>query len=93
MTNTESTTNTQSTTNQNAADATQLGANDATDIRPFRIAIPQADLDDLDRRLAGTRLPAEAPGDDWSYGTPTTTCVTCWATGSRSSTGVSRKSA
>ncbi|WP_243062093.1 epoxide hydrolase family protein [Humibacter sp. RRB41] len=63
MTNTES-------TNQNAADATQLDANDATDLRPFRIAIPQADLDDLDRRLAGTRLPAEAPGDDWSYGTP-----------------------
>ena len=42
----------------------------AADIRPFRVEIPQADLDDLDRRLAGTRLPAEAPGDDWSYGTP-----------------------
>lgn len=41
-----------------------------TDIRPFRVAIPQADLDDLNDRLARTRLPQAAPGDDWSYGTP-----------------------
>ena len=39
-------------------------------IRPFRIEIPQADLDDLQDRLARTRLPQPAPGDDWSYGTP-----------------------
>jgi pimeloyl-ACP methyl ester carboxylesterase len=41
-----------------------------SDIRPFRIEIPQADLDDLQERLARTRLPIPAPGDDWDYGTP-----------------------
>ena len=39
-------------------------------IRPFPIDIAQADLDDLQRRLARTRYPAPAPGDDWDYGTP-----------------------
>jgi pimeloyl-ACP methyl ester carboxylesterase len=39
-------------------------------IRPFRVAIPQADLDDLADRLARTRLPQAAPGDDWDAGTP-----------------------
>ena len=39
-------------------------------IRPFRIEVPQADLDDLDARLARTRLPQAAPGDDWTYGVP-----------------------
>lgn len=42
----------------------------ALDIRPFTVAIPDADLTDLQRRLAQTRYPAAAPGDDWSYGTP-----------------------
>jgi len=41
-----------------------------TDIRPFRVEIPQADLDDLNDRLARTRFPAAAPGDDWTYGVP-----------------------
>ncbi|MFI6424539.1 epoxide hydrolase family protein [Promicromonospora sp. NPDC050880] len=41
-----------------------------TDIRPFRIAIPQADLDDLADRLARTRFAPAAPGDSWDYGTP-----------------------
>ena len=39
-------------------------------IRPFKIEIAQTDLDDLLDRLARTRLPVEAPGDDWDYGTP-----------------------
>jgi epoxide hydrolase len=39
-------------------------------IRPFRIEVAQADLDDLQARLARTRLPQPAPGDDWDYGTP-----------------------
>ncbi|MGR0220123.1 epoxide hydrolase family protein [Agromyces sp. ZXT2-6] len=41
-----------------------------TDIRPFTIAVPQADLDDLADRLARTRLPQPAPADDWTTGTP-----------------------
>jgi pimeloyl-ACP methyl ester carboxylesterase len=41
-------------------------------IRPFRIEIPQAELDDLRRRLANTRRPDPVPGDepDWSRGIP-----------------------
>jgi pimeloyl-ACP methyl ester carboxylesterase len=42
----------------------------STDIRPFRVDIAQADIDDLKERLARTRLPEAAPGDDWDYGTP-----------------------
>ncbi|MEU4385069.1 epoxide hydrolase [Promicromonospora sp. NPDC023805] len=44
--------------------------NTAADIRPFRIEIPQADLDDLADRLARTRFAPAAPGDSWDYGTP-----------------------
>ncbi|TDC41859.1 epoxide hydrolase [Micromonospora sp. KC213] len=39
------------------------------DIRPFRIAIPQADLDDLAARLAATRWP-ELPDVGWQRGVP-----------------------
>src|SRR5258708_29189555 len=39
-------------------------------IRPFRIAIPQADLDDLRERLARTRWPDELPSVGWSRGVP-----------------------
>ncbi|MET8979618.1 epoxide hydrolase family protein [Streptomyces sp. NPDC004539] len=39
-------------------------------IHPFRIDIPQADLDDLHDRLDRTRWPAEIPGSGWSYGVP-----------------------
>jgi len=41
-----------------------------TTIRPFRIEIPAADLDDLARRLAATRLPRPAAVDDWELGPP-----------------------
>ncbi|WP_433145380.1 epoxide hydrolase family protein [Actinomadura nitritigenes] len=40
-------------------------------INPFRIDIPQADLDDLHDRLARTRWPDDLPGVGWSYGVPT----------------------
>lgn len=40
------------------------------EIRPFRIAIPQAELDDLRDRLARTRWPDELPGVGWNYGVP-----------------------
>jgi epoxide hydrolase len=41
-----------------------------TEIRPFRIDIPQSELDTLAAKLAGARLPAPLPGDDWSTGVP-----------------------
>ena len=40
------------------------------EIHPFRIEVPQADLDDLTDRLARTRFAPAAPGDSWDYGTP-----------------------
>jgi epoxide hydrolase len=41
-----------------------------TKIRPFRIDIPQADLDDLRERLHRTRWPDELPGVGWTRGVP-----------------------
>jgi epoxide hydrolase len=41
-----------------------------TEIRPFRIDIPQAALDDLRGRLARTRWADELPGVGWDYGVP-----------------------
>jgi pimeloyl-ACP methyl ester carboxylesterase len=38
------------------------------EIRPFRIAIPQADLDDLKFRLSRTRWPEALPEAGWKYG-------------------------
>jgi pimeloyl-ACP methyl ester carboxylesterase len=44
----------------------------ATDeIRPFRIDIPQAALDDLAAKLDAARWPAPLPGDGWDTGVPT----------------------
>ncbi|MEU8607252.1 epoxide hydrolase [Actinoplanes sp. NPDC048791] len=40
------------------------------DIEPFRIAIPDADLDELHRRLTAARWPAELPGTGWTRGIP-----------------------
>ncbi|MEU4345725.1 epoxide hydrolase [Nocardia sp. NPDC023852] len=42
----------------------------SADIRPFRIQIPQADLDDLHDRLARTRWSAQLPGTGWDRGIP-----------------------
>ncbi|HZN76737.1 MAG TPA: epoxide hydrolase [Micromonosporaceae bacterium] len=39
-------------------------------MRPFRIEIPQADLDDLRDRLARTRWPDELPDVGWDRGVP-----------------------
>src|SRR5262249_40314527 len=41
-------------------------------MKPFRIDIPQAQLDDLQRRLAHTRWPDELPAVGWSRGVPLT---------------------
>ena len=43
---------------------------DNSDIRPFRIDIPQTEVEDLRGRLAGTRWPQGSPGDGWSRGVP-----------------------
>jgi epoxide hydrolase len=42
----------------------------SSELSPYRVEIPQADLDDLADRLARTRFPDELPGVDWSYGVP-----------------------
>ncbi len=39
-------------------------------MEPFRIDVPQADLDDLHERLDRTRWPEELPGSGWDYGVP-----------------------
>ncbi|MFI7224180.1 epoxide hydrolase family protein [Nonomuraea angiospora] len=44
--------------------------NESTEILPFRIDIPQADLDSLRDRLARTRWPDELPDVGWTYGVP-----------------------
>ena len=36
---------------------------------PFELRVPEADLDDLNARLARTRWPDEAPDSPWAYGT------------------------
>ncbi|MFE0254719.1 epoxide hydrolase family protein [Streptomyces sp. NPDC059010] len=41
-----------------------------TDITPFRIDIPQSQLDDLHARLDRIRWPDELPGVGWEYGIP-----------------------
>ena len=43
-----------------------------TDIKPFVIDIPQADLEDLHDRLDRTRWSADLPGVGWSRGVPVT---------------------
>jgi pimeloyl-ACP methyl ester carboxylesterase len=45
----------------------------ATEIRPFTIDIPEADLDDLRARLAATRWPEKETVDDLSQGVPLAT--------------------
>ncbi|WP_181773485.1 epoxide hydrolase family protein [Amycolatopsis pittospori] len=39
-------------------------------LSPFKIAVPQRDLDDLAARLANTRWPDEIDGVGWGLGTP-----------------------
>ncbi|MDF2740821.1 MAG: putative hydrolase [Actinomycetia bacterium] len=42
----------------------------SSEIRPFRIEVPQADLDDLRDRLHRTRWPSQLPGAGWRRGVP-----------------------
>ncbi|MEE1938656.1 epoxide hydrolase [Streptomyces sp. TRM 70361] len=40
------------------------------EILPFRIDIPQSDLDELHDRLSRARLPRQLPGEGWNRGVP-----------------------
>src|SRR5579864_3437251 len=40
------------------------------DVTPFKVHVPQAELDDLKKRLAGARWPDRGPAADWSEGVP-----------------------
>jgi pimeloyl-ACP methyl ester carboxylesterase len=40
------------------------------ELRPYRVDIPQSDLDDLAGRLSRTRFPDELSDAGWSYGVP-----------------------
>ena len=54
------------------------------DIRPYRIDVPNAVLDDLQERLARTRWPDAETVDDWSQGIPlayTRELADYWASG------------
>ena len=39
-------------------------------MQPYRLDIPQTDLDDLRERLTRTRWGASLPGADWERGVP-----------------------
>ncbi|WP_433274178.1 epoxide hydrolase family protein [Actinosynnema sp. CS-041913] len=43
----------------------------SSEIRPFRVAVPQSELDDLNARLDAARWPDQLPDVGWSQGTPT----------------------
>ncbi|WP_144715270.1 epoxide hydrolase family protein [Curtobacterium pusillum] len=47
---------------------TPLTTRPADDVRPFRVDVPQAAIDDLRRRLAATRWPDPETVPDWSQG-------------------------
>lgn len=44
----------------------------STAVRPFRVEVPDAAIDDLKDRLARTRWAPDTPGEGWSRGVPTT---------------------
>jgi microsomal epoxide hydrolase len=49
--------------------STNVPASASSEIRPFRIEVPDAVLADLRERLARTRWPDQIPGTGWEYGT------------------------
>src|SRR5262245_29205234 len=50
--------------------ASQGTAADSGAVRPFRVEVPQAEIDDLRRRIADTRWPEKETVDDDSQGVP-----------------------
>jgi hypothetical protein len=63
----------------------------STEIRPFRIDIPQADLDDLDERLVRVRFPDELPGTGWDSASRPDTWPNWSSTGATATTGASTR--
>src|SRR4051812_12897518 len=59
-----------STARRSPAAATAPAGRDADAIVPFRIAIPQASVDDLRERLARTRWRDDVPDTGWVRGVP-----------------------
>src|SRR3712207_5171346 len=53
-----------------ADNVVDMDNNAIAEIRPFRVEVPQDDLEDLRERLARTRWPRELPGIGWSRGAP-----------------------
>jgi pimeloyl-ACP methyl ester carboxylesterase len=53
-----------------ADSVTDTDNNTTAEIRPFRIEVSQAELDDLRDRLGRTRWPGEVPGIGWTRGVP-----------------------
>ncbi|HEX8509950.1 MAG TPA: epoxide hydrolase, partial [Propionibacteriaceae bacterium] len=53
-----------------ATDPTASRSSDDRSIEPFCIEVPEAELDDLRRRLRSTRFAAALPGDEWDTGVP-----------------------
>jgi len=45
-------------------------ATDKTAIRPFRVNVPETELDELRRRIVATRLPERETVTDFSQGVP-----------------------
>ncbi len=61
-----------------------IASTDPEAIRPFRVNVPEADLDDLRYRLAHTRLPEKETVSDFSQGVPLKTIkqvLRHWQTG------------
>ncbi|MGH3655570.1 MAG: epoxide hydrolase family protein [Micromonosporaceae bacterium] len=57
-------------TDTGPATGTHPAAGGGTEVRPFRIEIPDSELELLASRLGQTRWPAPLPGTDWDRGVP-----------------------
>jgi hypothetical protein len=53
--------------------AVRPGSDTTTDIRPFRVNVPEADLDDLRRRIKTTKFSEKETVTDYSQGVPLAT--------------------
>jgi pimeloyl-ACP methyl ester carboxylesterase len=55
---------------QSRAATGAAGDSSEGELVPFRVAVPDAEVEDLKRRLAETRWPSELPGEGWRRGVP-----------------------